>query len=353
MNMKNDQLEVTIIGGSGYVGGELLRLLLRHPRVRISQVTSRKFAHLEVSLLHPNLRGITDLKFCSPDEVRPGDLIFLALPNGESMPSMEKWLSLSEKVIDLGADFRLKNAAEWQRWYGTEHTLPDLLPTFVYGLPEIYRQEIKSARYVAGPGCEAAVSLLCLYPFIKNNVIKSYPIVIDAKMSSSQAGSKASWASHHPERAGAIRSYKPTNHRHSAEIEQALRPFSGNVTISISATAVEMVRGILVTIHTFLDKEISEKEIRGILKKEYENEPFVRIIKMNQGLYRYPEPKILQGSNFCDLGFELENRTSRLVIIGAIDNLVKGSAGNAVQCLNLMAGFPEETGLEFTGLHPV
>ncbi|HRD01369.1 MAG TPA: N-acetyl-gamma-glutamyl-phosphate reductase [Candidatus Saccharicenans sp.] len=351
--MKKDLLEVTIVGGSGYVGGELLRLLLRHPQVRINQVTSRKFAHLEVSLLHPNLRGITDLKFLSPDEVKPCDLIFLALPNGESMPGMEKWLGLSEKIIDLGADFRLKDAAEWQLWYGTEHTRPDLLPTFVYGLPEIYRQEIKSARYVAGPGCEAAVSILCLYPFIKNNIIKNHPIIIDAKMSSSQAGSKASWASHHPERAGAIRSYKPTNHRHQAEIEQALRPFSGDIAVGISATAVEMVRGILVTIHTFLDKEISEKEIRGILKKEYGNEPFVRIIKMNRGLYRYPEPKILQGTNFCDLGFELESRTSRLVIIGAIDNLVKGAAGNAVQCLNLMSGFPEETSLEFTGLHPV
>ncbi|MDD8020145.1 MAG: N-acetyl-gamma-glutamyl-phosphate reductase [Acidobacteriota bacterium] len=351
--MKNDKLEVTVIGGSGYVGGELLRLLLRHPGVRISQVTSRKFVNLDVSLLHPNLRGVTDLKFSNPDEVRHSDLIFLALPNGESMNSMEKWLSLSEKVIDLGADFRLKDAAEWQHWYGKEHVLPDWLSRFVYGLPEIYRREIKSARYVAGPGCEAAVSILCLYPFIKNNIIKSHPIIIDAKMSSSQAGSKASWASHHPERAGAIRSYKPTNHRHQAEIEQAFRPFSGEVAVSISATAVEMVRGILVTIHAFLDKEIGEKEIRAILKKEYGNEPFVRIIKMNRGLYRYPEPKILQGTNFCDLGFELENRTSRLVIIGAIDNLVKGAAGNAVQCLNLMSGFPEETGLEFTGLHPV
>lgn len=351
--MSNENLSVTIVGGSGYVGGELLRILSAHPGAKINQVTSRKFSGFPVSMLHPNLRGLTDLRFCDPDDVHPCDIIFLSLPNGESMNSMEKWRSISQKVIDLGADFRLQKPDEWKYWYGKDHLLPHLLDKFVYGIPELFRNKIKSARYVAGPGCEAIVSILCLYPFVKNRIIKDFPIIIDAKMGSSQAGSKASWSTHHPERSGAVRSYKPTGHRHAGEIEQVLKFFSSGFSVNISATSVEMIRGILVTIHTFLEEECSEKEIWRILKKEYGKEPFVRPVKMNHGLYRFPEPKILQGANFCEIGFEKENGSSRLVLIGAIDNLVKGSAGNAVQCMNLMSNFPEKMGLEFPGLHPI
>jgi len=352
--MNDGRLSVSILGGSGYAGGELLRILLFHPKIQVKQVTSNRYAGEPLTQLHPNLRGLTPQVFCRAEEVEPCDFLFMALPNGESMQSMERWMEKAERIIDLGADFRLRNKEDWKYWYGEEHPKPHLLSRFVYGVPEIYLEEIKSARYVAGPGCEAIVSTLCLYPFIKHRLIKKEAIIIDAKMGSSQAGHEPSEASHHPERAGVVRSYKPTGHRHAAEIEQVLGEFSPGVTVNITATAIEIVRGILVTIHTYLENpETSEKDIWKALRSEYSGKPFIRVIKQNRGLYRLPEPKILQGTNYCDIGFEREKRGNRLVLLGAIDNLVKGTAGNAVQCLNLMCGFPETMGLEFPGLHPV
>ncbi|MGB8952252.1 MAG: N-acetyl-gamma-glutamyl-phosphate reductase [Candidatus Aminicenantales bacterium] len=352
--MSEDRLRVSIVGGSGYAGGELLRILLQHPKVQVYQITSNRFAGQPVTVLHPNLRGLTFLTFVRTDEVEPCNLLFLALPNGESMNSMDGWMKKAEKIIDLGADFRLRDKESWKYWYGTEHARPHRLSEFVYGLPELYAEKITDARYVAGPGCEAIVSILCLFPLAKHRLIAGDPIIIDAKMGSSQAGHKPSEASHHPERAGVVRSYRPTHHRHAAEIEQALRDFCPGVCVSISATAIEMVRGILVTIHTFLENpDFSEKDVWKALRGEYADKPFLRIVKQSQGLYRCPEPKILAGTNFCEIGFEKEKRGKRLVLLGAIDNLVKGTAGNAVQCMNLMYGFPETTGLEFPGLHPV
>ncbi len=351
--MNNDQVNVSIIGGSGYAGGELLRILLLHPQVKVQQITSNRYAGTPVSLTHPNLRGLTSLLFSRTEDVEPCDLLFLALPNGESMHSMAAWTGKAEKIIDLGADFRLKKSEDWKYWYGEDHAQPDLLPQFVYGVPELYTEQIKESRFVAGPGCEAIVSILALYPLLKHGLINKDLIIIDAKMGSSQAGNKASAASHHPERAGAVRSYKPTGHRHAAEIEQVLGELCEGVTVNISATAVEMVRGILVTIHTFLlNPDIEEKDVWKVFRSEFQQMPFLRIIKQTQGLYRYPEPKILEGTNFCEVGFAKETRGNRLVVIGALDNLVKGTAGNAVQCMNLMYGFPETTGLEFPGLHP-
>jgi N-acetyl-gamma-glutamyl-phosphate/LysW-gamma-L-alpha-aminoadipyl-6-phosphate reductase len=349
-----DALQVSIVGGSGYAGGELLRILLRHPGVRINQVTSRRHAGAPVSILHPNLRGLTDLAFVKPDDVGPCDLLFLGLPNGESMHGMEGWMARSGRIIDLGADFRLKTPEAWKTWYGTDHARPDLLGTFVYGVPELNAEEIRSATHVAGPGCEAIVSILSLYPLVRSGLVKAGPVIIDAKMGSSQAGRAPSESSHHPERAGSVRSYKPTGHRHAAEIGQVLAAAGAEPALYISATAIEMVRGILVTIHAFLDDPAAgEKDVWQAYRREYAGKPFVRIVKQSQGLYRYPEPKILQGTNFCEIGFEKDARGGRLVVLGAIDNLVKGTAGNAVQCMNLMCGFPETQGLEFPGLHPV
>lgn len=351
--MSADKLRVSIIGGSGYAGGELLRILLQHPRVLVRQVTSNRCVGLPVAQLHPNLRGLAALTFIRAEDVEPCDLIIGALPNGDSMHAMGVWMEKAEKIIDLGADFRLKDKDVWSRWYGTEHVRPDLLARFVYGVPEINADEIKQARYVAGPGCEAILSILCLYPLVKPGMIKPSPVIIDAKMGSSQAGRTPSESSHHPERAGAVRSYKPTGHRHGAEIVQAICGPGQDVSVHISATAIEMVRGILVTIQTFLRDEAEEKDIWQAYRREYAGRPFVRIVKQKQGLYRFPEPKILQGTNHCEIGFEKEKSGNRLVVIGALDNLVKGTAGNAVQCLNLMSGFPETIGLEFPGLHPV
>jgi N-acetyl-gamma-glutamyl-phosphate/LysW-gamma-L-alpha-aminoadipyl-6-phosphate reductase len=321
--------------------------------VKVRQATSRQFAGQPVSLVHPNLRSLAPLRFCRPEDVEACDILFLALPNGESMLTMETWLGLAAKVIDLGADFRLGDPRLWKAWYGSDHAAPQLMDRFVYGVPEINRQRIREAGCVAGPGCEAIVSILCLYPLLKHGIIGSGPIIIDAKMGSSQVGNKLSAASHHPERAGVVRSYMPVGHRHTAEIERILGGVRSGTRVNISATSIEMVRGILVTIHAFMEGEHAEADIWRVLRSEYSEEPFIRIVKQRAGLYRCPEPKILQGTNICEVGFEMETRENRLVLLGAIDNLVKGTAGNAVQCMNLMTGIPETTGLEFPGLHPV
>ncbi len=352
--MPGDRISVSVVGAAGYAGGELLRILHGHPRVRVNQATSARNAGRAAALIHPNLRGLTSLTFVPPEELEPCDLLFVAAPNGASMRSMERWLPLAGKIIDLGADFRLHDAGAWREWYGSEHAAPGLLPEFVPGIPELYADRIRDARLIAGPGCEAITSILSLVPFVRRGLILGRDIIIDAKMGSSQAGGSPSQASHHPERAGAVRSYKPTGHRHAAEIEQALGPFDPEIAVGISATAVEMVRGVLVTIHARLsDPSLGEREAWRALREEYGGKPFVRIVKQSQGLYRYPEPKILQGTNFCEIGFEKEDRSGRLVILGAVDNLVKGTSGNGVQCMNLMYGWPETTGLEFPGLHPV
>ena len=192
-----------------------------------------------------------------------------------------------------------------------------------------------------------------LYPFLKNGLIKDSPIIIDAKMGSSQVGQQPNASTHHPERCGVTRSYKPVGHRHTPEIEGILREYAPGIRVDISATAVEMVRGILVTIHTFSKEDVREADLWSALRSTYGSAPFVRPVKQKAGLYRYPEPKILQGTNICEVGFAVDGRSGRLVLLGAIDNLVKGTSGNAVQCMNMMLGFPETTGLDFPGLHPI
>ena len=344
---------VSIVGGSGYAGGELLRILLTHPNIRIQQVTSQRLVGQPLDVSHPNLRGQTKLRFSSVDDLEKCDVLFLGLPNGISMDQMAHFRDLATYVIDLGADFRLNSKEQWSSWYSKEHTNENLMSEFVYGLPELNRQAIQNSNLVAGPGCEATVSILSLYPLIKNNIIDPRRIIIDAKMGSSQAGNSFSAGSHHPERAGVLRSYSPTGHRHTAEIEQELGKYNDNISVDISATAVNIVRGILVTIHTYLNEGVTEKDVRKAYKKEYGDEPFIRIVKQKRGLFRYPEPKILQGTNFCEIGFEIDPRSGRLVVLGAIDNLVKGTAGNGVQCMNLMLGLEENTGLGFMGLHPI
>lgn len=350
--MKN-KISVSIIGGSGYAGGELLRLLLFHPSVTVSQVTSRQFAGQLVSRAHPNLRKITNLIFCKQDELTACDLLFLALPNGISMGYFKEMKSKAAKIIDLGADFRLKNKDTFKAWYKKQHTMPDLLSEFTYGIAELHRNEIKKAKYVACAGCEATVSILTLLPLVKHKIIETKNIIIDAKMSSSQGGNTPSMSSHHAERHGVVRTYKPVDHRHSAEIEQELALYAKNIQVSVTATTIEMVRGLLVTIHTQPRPGVTEKDIWKAYRSCYASEPFIRIVKESDGNYRFPEPKILIGTNYCDIGFALSTRESRLVAIGAIDNLGKGTAGQAVQAMNIMYGLDEKTGLEFPGLHPI
>lgn len=347
------KITASIVGASGYGGGELLRLLLGHPNVEVKQVTARKFAKFPITIAHPNLRGATNLKFSKVQDLEESDVLFLALPNGKSQENIDKYMKLAPRIIDLGADFRLNTEIEYNTWYG-DHSRPDLLDKFTYGISELYREQISTSNYVACGGCEATCSILTLYPLYKHGLVETNRTIIDAKLGSSAAGNKATSGSHHPERVGCVRSYKPTMHRHTAEIEKEMSVFGDEVQVHVSATAIEMVRGILVTTHSFLkDENITEKEIWQAYRETYKDEPFIRLINDKMGNYRFPEPKLLEGTNYCDIGLQKDKRSNRVVVVGAIDNLTKGTSGQAVQALNVMHGWDERLGLEFTGLHPV
>jgi N-acetyl-gamma-glutamyl-phosphate/LysW-gamma-L-alpha-aminoadipyl-6-phosphate reductase len=339
--------KVSIVGGSGYTGGELLRLLLFHPNCSVQQVTSERFAGKFVHNAHPNLRKVTPLKFCAVSELAPCDLLFLCLPHGQSVDRIDEFRGLAPKVVDLSADFRLKDIEQYSKYYGGAHQRPDLLDAFVYGLPERHRDELRGANLVACPGCNATATILALSPLHQRGLIDS--VVVEVKAGSSEGGNAVSDASHHPERSGAVRSYKPTGHRHVAEMKQELP----DVAIHFSATSIEMVRGILATCHVFLSADTTEKDVWKIYREAYSDEPFIRIVKERSGIHRYPDPKLLAGTNYCDIGFEREPDTNRLVVISAIDNLMKGAAGQALQNVNILLGLPETAGLEFPGLHPV
>ena len=340
-------IRTSIVGASGYVGGELLRLLLGHPQVMVAQVTSQQFAGRYVHGVHPNLRGQTALQFCAVEELQPCDLLFLALPHGTAAGRIEEWAGLAEYVVDLSADFRLHDPDLYARWYGEAHPNPVWLERFIYGLPELYRAQLRGARYVSGVGCNATAVNLALYPLARAGLIDY--AVVDLKVGSSAGGNNPGLASHHPERSGALRSFAPTGHRHQAEVVQAL----GAMELHFSATAVEMVRGVLCTAHVFLREDVAEKDVWRLYREAYGDEPFVRLVKERKGIYRYPEPKILAGTNFCDVGFAKDASSNRLVMISALDNLMKGAAGTAVQAMNVMLDWPEAMGLGFVGLHPV
>jgi len=341
-------MRVGIVGGSGYTGGELLRLLLRHPKVEVAQVTSDSMAGKPIGRAHPNLRKVTDLTFTPHSDLEPCDLLFLAMPHGRSMGRMSQFLVRAGKVIDLSADFRLKDPALYREYYGVEHPCPDLLAQSVYGLPELHREAIRQATLVSGPGCIATAAILAIHPLAKAGVIDPERLVVDAKTGSSAGGVDGGTASQHPERSGVMRIYAPVGHRHTAEIEQET-----GVKVALSCHAVEAVRGILATCHAFLQESVTSKDLWRVYREAYHGEPFVRIVTEPAGLYRYPEPKILAGTNFCDLGFALDAHANRVVAVAALDNLMKGAAGTAVQCMNLVAGYPETMGLDFLGLHPV
>lgn len=347
-----NKIKVSVAGASGYTGGELLRLLLFHPNIEIHQVTSESNYGKLISKVHPNLRGITNLKFTGLAELEKCDLLFLCLPHGSSMKSMEKFMTLAARIIDLSGDFRLKNKEDYVKWYKEEHTKPELLEKFVYGIPELHREEMKNAKYISSAGCNATTTILALYPLFKNNLIDETKTVVEVKVGSSEGGKKSSPSSHHPERSGSLRSYKPTGHRHVAEMLQELS-MGKKIDIHFSATTTDLVRGILATSHVFLKDDLDEKEIWKVYRKEYSVEPFIRIVKEKEGNYRFPEPKLLYGTNYCDIGFEKDTFSNRLVVISAIDNLMKGAAGQALQAFNIMLGFNEKMGLEFPGLLPI
>ena len=341
---------VGIVGGSGYVGGELLRLLLFHPEVQVTQVTSRRYVGRYIHQIHPNLRGVTDLRFKSPDDLEACDVIFVALPHGETASGLDQWADLAAYIIDCSPDFRLRDASDYKRWYGRDHEAPEMLSHFVYGLPERHRAQLTEARYASGVGCNAVAVILALAPLAEAGLLET--ATVEIKVGSSEGGSLANDASHHPERSGVVRVYSPSGHRHLAEVEQEL----GSIPIHLTVTAIEMVRGIHLTAHCFLrlgSQLREEKDVWALYREAYAEEPFVRLVASRTGLYRYPEPKLLIGTNYCDIGFALEKGSEVLIVMAALDNLVKGAAGSAVQSMNVMLGWDETTGLSFPGLHPV
>jgi N-acetyl-gamma-glutamyl-phosphate/LysW-gamma-L-alpha-aminoadipyl-6-phosphate reductase len=342
-------VRVSVVGGGGYVGGELVRLLAQHPHVTLHQVTSASQAGRPIHASHPNLRGVTGLTFSAPDGVDPVDVLLLAQPHGETAGEIDRWAGCAERLIDTSADFRLRRADRYEAWYGAPHPAPAWLDRFVYGLPERHRDALRDARYASGVGCNAAVTILALAPLADAGLLER--VAADVKVGSSEGGSAPTAASHHPERSGAVRTFMPTGHRHQAEIRQAL---GDGFDLSFSVTGVELVRGALVTAHCALRRPLTERDLWRLYREAYGAEPFVRLVAGKTGIHRYPEPKLLAGANWCDVGFAADERAAdgRVVVVAALDNLMKGAAGSAVQCLNLMCGFPETAGLAFPGLHP-
>ena len=350
-------LRIGIIGGSGYVGSELLRLLLLHPQAEVTMVTSRQSVGEYIFNVHPNLRGLTQLKFVPQDmtELQKNcDLIFTATPHGGSVNLVPKLLEAGLKVIDMSADFRLKNPADYETYYGWKHAHPEMLKEAAYGLPELHREEIKNARLIACPGCMATSAILGLAPVVKAGLVDKDKIVVDLKVGSSGGGSKPSISSHHPERFSGVRPYKVVGHRHIAEVEQELNALTNElVKISFTPHAVNMVRGILATIHTFPKQPITSKDVWKALRGLYEGEPFIRLVKYQKGPYQLPDPKVTMGTNYCDVGFEIDEHANRLLLFSALDNMTKGASGQGVQCMNILLGIDETTGLKSTGFHPM
>ncbi|MCP4764557.1 MAG: N-acetyl-gamma-glutamyl-phosphate reductase [archaeon] len=357
-------MRVGIIGGSGFAGGTLLQLLLMHPNVEVGLVTSRTLVGKYIHQIHPNLKGISkNIKFeLMKKEIikEKCDFVFLAIPHGTAHLLVPDLLETGVKVIDLSADYRIKKQSVYEKYY-VNHSNPDLLKTAVYGMPELHRDEIKKANLVAGPGCHASSAIYALAPLVNEGLINLKQIIVDSKTGSSGSGHKVTEASHHPFRENSIRAYKMTGHRHTAEIEQELGYLANNtkyeeneytVKVGFSAHGINIIRGILSTCHIFPNKEVDEKTLIKAYRKFYKDEPFIRFIKQKTGIYRLPDPKLIGGTNYVDVGFELDEHMDRIVALCALDNLVKGAAGNAVQCMNIMAEFNEKAGLEFPGLFP-
>ncbi|MCL2115251.1 MAG: N-acetyl-gamma-glutamyl-phosphate reductase [Methanobrevibacter sp.] len=335
--------KVAIVGASGYTGGELVRLLKNHEKVEISAITSRKYDDTPIYKVHPNIRN-SDLIFkdLEPNSL-DADVVFTATPHGASMKIVPEILETGAKVIDLSGDYRFKDIATYEKWYEIEHTSPIKAS---YGLPEIYKKEIKKANLIANPGCFPTGAILANLPLSKEKLVER--IIIDSKTGISGGGVIPSAAFHYPTCSDNVSPYKVTSHRHMPEIQQELGMYS-NVKVSFTPHLVPVIRGILTTSHSFLeDESVSTEDLVKIYKKQYKDEIFVKILENGE----IPQLNSVRGSNFAHIGcFEIDE-TGRLVIVSAIDNLVKGASGQAIHNMNLICRFKEDEGLNSYGLHP-
>ncbi len=343
--------KVGIIGATGYTGVELLRLLLRHPEVEVTTLTSQKYAGLPIGQVFPSLFNHLQIpcEGLSVEEIsKKTDFIFTALPHKTAMETVPLFYRSGMRVVDLSADFRLKDAATYEHWYQT-HTAPDLLQESVYGLPELHREKIRTAKIVGNPGCYPTGALIGLGPLMKKKLIHTDGIVVDSKSGVSGAGRDVVLESLFCEVNEGVKAYKIFAHRHTPEIEQELCGIAKKeVRITFVPHLIPMDRGILTTLYVQLTQKMKTEELLNLFKESYEGEPFVRVYPKG----KLPNTKNVRGSNFCDIGAVVSESGDRAVIITAIDNLVKGASGEAIQNMNIMLGYPETMGLEVVPLFP-
>lgn len=345
------KIKAAIFGASGYTGQELIRILSGHPQVELAAVTSRRYAGVPVADVFPSLLGLTSLTYsnATPQEIAElCDVVFLALPHGVSMDMAPVFMQAGRKVIDLSADYRLRDLTTYEEWYAKHHSA-DLFGQAVYGLPERYRQKIKKSRLIANPGCYPTSIILGLAPALKNKLLSVSTIIADSASGVSGAGRDPQVGSLFCEVDGGFKAYKVGRHRHTPEIEQELNMLAGEkFAISFTPHLLPVKRGILSTIYATLKKDMTLPELHALYASFYEAEKFVRICPVGT----YPNLSSVCGSNYCDVGLTIDPRTHRVIIISAIDNLIKGAAGQAVQNMNLVCSLPEESGLPMAPLYP-
>ena len=341
-----------IVGGTGYTGVELLRILALHPEVDVKVVTSRTDAGTSVDALYPSLRGFIDVVFSVPDNrgLADCDVVFFATPNGTAMQMAKTLLENGVKVIDLSADFRLKDAVEWAKWYGMEHACPELLEEAVYGLPEINRDAITNARLIACPGCYPTSVQLGFLPLLEKGWIDAGHLIADVKSGVSGAGRKAELATLMSETGESFKAYSASGHRHLPEIAQGLQTVLGNsVSLTFVPHLTPMIRGIHATLYARLSHEtVKLDELQALYEKRYDDEFFVDVLPTGS----HPDTRSVKGSNKCQIALHQPQGGNTIVILSVIDNLVKGAAGQAVQNMNLMFGLPEYTALKTVALYP-
>lgn len=345
-------IKVGVIGATGLSGIELVRLLSEHPEADFSVLTSQTYSHEKIAKIYPHLFGKLDLRFeelDSEEVVLKSDVIFLALPHGQSAGLVKKAFSASKKVIDLGADYRFDDLSTYESLYNTKHNGSELLSKAVYGLPEWNRKTIKDSQLVANPGCYPTGALLALLPAFSNKVIGDEEIIIDSKSGVSGAGRKPEIEYLYVTCSENVGAYKVASHRHAPEIEQELTKYKGSgVDVLFTPHLLPMSRGILSTVYGRLNDSFSEEEIREIYKRAYENEPFVQVLEAGT----WPQTKWVSGTNNCFLNVYVDKESRRLIVVSVIDNLIKGASGQAIQNMNLLFGLSEHTGLEHTAVYP-